>query len=55
MLEGKQRREIRRKLRKAGQDGLVSWYRTPPELVSEEIELFFRPHIQSAADKAAFV
>lgn len=55
MLEGKQRREIRRKLRKAGQEGLVSWYRTPPELASEEIELFFQLHIQSTADKAAFM
>ena len=54
-LAGKQRREIRRKLRKAGQDELVSWYRTPPELIEQDLEQFFDLHILSGAEKAAFM
>ncbi len=54
-LEGKQRREIRRKLKKAGQETLVGWYRTPPETVGEDIATFIHLHRQSGADKAAFM
>ncbi|MGB0386808.1 MAG: GNAT family N-acetyltransferase [Ardenticatenaceae bacterium] len=54
-LAGKQRRELRRKLRKAGQEELVSWYWTPPELIPEEMGNFFRLHMKSGAQKAAFM
>lgn len=54
-VDGKQRRELRRKLRKAGQEGLVSWYRVPPEGVAEEMESFFHLHALSSPEKAAFM
>ncbi len=54
-LEGKQRRELRRKLRKAGQDAFVGWYHATPDTIEEEMEHFFRLHARSSADKAAFM
>ncbi len=54
-LEGKQRHEIRRKMRKAGEEALVTWYRVTPPLVEEEMEHFFRLHALSDPAKAAFM
>ncbi|MBA3533667.1 MAG: GNAT family N-acetyltransferase [Ardenticatenales bacterium] len=54
-LEGKQRRELRRKLRRAGHEALVSWYQVRPEQVEEEMECFFRLHALSDAEKATFM
>lgn len=54
-LEGKQRRELRRKLRKAGQEELVSWYHVAEGLVPEELEHFFELHARSGPDKATFM
>lgn len=54
-LEGKQRREIRRKLRKAGQESLVSWHITPAAAVHEAMPVFLRLHQGSSAEKAAFM
>lgn len=57
-LEGKQRRELRRKVRKAGQDVLVSWYQvrggSRPEL-DEAMETFFDLHARSDPMKATFM
>lgn len=54
-LVGKQRRELRRKLRKAGQDELVTWYRSPQGMVEEDLDRFFDLHIQSGTDKETFM
>lgn len=54
-LEGKQRREIRRKLKKAGQDMLVGWYRATPDSIDEDMATFVQLHRQSGADKADFM
>jgi CelD/BcsL family acetyltransferase involved in cellulose biosynthesis len=54
-LDGKQRREIRRKLRKAGQEGLVSWHVTPPDGVQEAMPIFLWLHQLSTPAKAAFM
>lgn len=54
-VDGKQRRELRRKLRKAGQEGLVSWYQVSLEEVREEMETFFHLHTLSSPEKAAFM
>lgn len=54
-LDGKQRREIRRKLRKAGQEGLVSWHVTPPDGVQEAMPTFLWLHQLSTPAKAAFM
>jgi len=54
-LDGKQRREIRRKLRKAGQEGLVSWHVTPPDGVQEAMSIFLWLHQISTPPKAAFM
>jgi len=54
-LDGKQRRELRRKLRRAGQEALVSWYRVGPALLEEEMERFFHLHALSGADKLLFM
>lgn len=57
-LARKQRHELRRKVRKAGQEALVSWYQvrgvTPAEVV-EAMETFFALHASSGPDKAAFM
>lgn len=54
-LDGKQRRELRRKLRRAGQEALVSWYRAPGAALEEEMTRFFELHARSSPDKAAFM
>jgi CelD/BcsL family acetyltransferase involved in cellulose biosynthesis len=54
-LDGKQRREIRRKLRRAGQEALVSWHVTPPDGVADALPIFFRLHKLSMPDKAIFM
>lgn len=54
-LDGKQRREIRRKLRKAGQEGLVSWHVTPPNGIQEAMPIFLWLHQLSTPAKAAFM
>lgn len=54
-LDSKQRRELRRKLRKAGQEALISWYRVPAAALEEEMAHFFALHARSGADKAAFM
>lgn len=54
-LDGKQRREIRRKLRKAGQESLVSWHVTPADAVHEAMPDFLRLHQLSTPEKAAFM
>ncbi|MDQ7028993.1 MAG: GNAT family N-acetyltransferase [Ardenticatenia bacterium] len=55
-LDAKDRRELRRKMRKAGRAGLVSWYRvTDPAHVAEDLPLFFALHRAGAPEKAAFM
>lgn len=57
-LDGKQRRELRRKVRKAGHDVLVSWYQVrngPPSGLDEAMETFFDLHARSDPTKAAFM
>ncbi|MCZ7567415.1 MAG: GNAT family N-acetyltransferase [Ardenticatenaceae bacterium] len=57
-LDGKQRRELRRKVRKAGRDVLVSWYQVragPPSGLDEAMETFFDLHARSDPTKAAFM
>jgi len=56
MLEGKQRREIRRKLRRAGGQDALSWYIVGPKHDLEtEIEDFLALMAASTPDKAAFL
>jgi len=55
-LEGKQRREIRRKLRRTGADEEVSWYFVGPEYnLGAEVEDFLDLMAASTPDKAAFL
>lgn len=54
-LEGKQRRELRRKLRKAGQDALVGWYHATPDSLEADMEHFFQLHANSSPEKARFM
>jgi CelD/BcsL family acetyltransferase involved in cellulose biosynthesis len=54
-LPGRQRRELRRKLRKAGQDALVAWYNVERADLEEEIEHFLRLHALSSPEKAHFM
>ncbi|MGH2544494.1 MAG: GNAT family N-acetyltransferase [Ardenticatenaceae bacterium] len=54
-LDRKLRHELRRKLRKAGQEALVSMHHVPAALVAEEMEDFFRLHALSSPEKAAFM
>lgn len=57
-LDGKQRRELRRKVRKAGHEVLVSWYQVrngPPSGLDEAMETFFDLHARSDPTKAAFM
>ncbi len=54
-LDGKQRHEIRRKLRKAGHEGLVSWNITPADGVQETMPTFLWLHQLSTPAKAAFM
>ncbi|MCP4536113.1 MAG: GNAT family N-acetyltransferase [Chloroflexi bacterium] len=56
MLEGKQRREIRRKLRRAGGETAQNWYIVGPEHDLEaEVEAFLDLMAGSAPDKADFL
>jgi len=56
MLEGKQRREIRRKLRRASGQAALSWYIVGPEHNLEtEVEGFLDLMAASTPDKAAFL
>lgn len=56
MLSGKDRRELRRKVRKAGRTTRVDWQllRTPDKIV-ENLGAFFELHQKSAPDKAEFM
>ncbi|MFQ5855137.1 MAG: GNAT family N-acetyltransferase [Anaerolineae bacterium] len=56
MLSGKDRRELRRKIRKAGRTARVDWQllRTPGE-VDEHLDVFFDLHQKSHPDKAEFM
>ncbi|MDQ4077287.1 MAG: GNAT family N-acetyltransferase, partial [Chloroflexota bacterium] len=54
-LESKQRRELRRKMRRAGKEALVTWYHVASHLVEEEMEHFFRLHALSDPRKARFM
>jgi CelD/BcsL family acetyltransferase involved in cellulose biosynthesis len=54
-LDGKQRRELRRKLRHAGQEALVRWYRASPSQLAEEMEHFFHLHALSSPEKSTFM
>ena len=56
MLEGKQRREIRRKLRRAGDQGALNWTIVGPEHdLESEVEDFLDLMAASTPDKAAFL
>jgi len=56
MLEGKQRREIRRKLRRASGQATLSWYIVSPEHDLEaEVEDFLNLMAASSPEKAAFL
>jgi len=56
MLGGKQRREIRRKLRRAGSQAALGWYIVGPEHNLEaEVEDFLDLMAASTPDKAAFL
>lgn len=56
MLSGKDRRELRRKMRKAGRTARVDWrlMRSPDEL-DEHLDVFFDLHQKSHPDKAEFM
>ncbi len=55
-LEAKSRRELRRKLRQAGQRAFTSWYYvTCPDQVAEDLPTFFALHRSSGPEKAAFL
>jgi CelD/BcsL family acetyltransferase involved in cellulose biosynthesis len=57
-LERRDRHELRRKLRKAGREALVSWYRErgeQPAALAEALEVFFELHARSHPEKAAFM
>lgn len=55
-LNGKDRREVRRKIRKAGRTARVDWQllRTPDE-IDEHLDIFFDLHQKSHPDKAEFM
>lgn len=56
MLDGKDRRELRRKMRKAGRTARVDWQllRTPTE-IGEHLDTFFDLHQKSHPEKAEFM
>ncbi len=54
-LSAKARHELRRKLRKAGREALVSWYWVAhPDAVAEDLPTFFHLHTLSSPEKAMF-
>lgn len=56
MLDGKDRREIRRKMRKAGRTARVDWQLLrSPEEVDEHLSTFFDLHKKSQPEKAEFM
>ena len=56
MLDGKQRREIRRKLRRAGGQAALNWYIVGPEHdLQAEVEDFLDLMAASSPDKTAFL
>ncbi len=56
MLNKKQRHELRRKIRRAEREAQVQWYMTSdPDLLSQDVEVFFDLHRKSSPDKEDFM
>jgi len=56
MLDKKQRHELRRKMRRAEREAVVSWYMTSDlELLQEDVEAFFDLHRRSTPGKEDFM
>lgn len=54
-LAGRQRREIRRKMRRAGDEAIVSWHVARAPLSDGDLDHFFALHAASSPDKAHFM
>lgn len=55
-LDSKDRHELRRKLRKAGQDALITWHTVEhPHQIQADLPTFFELHMASGPDKAEFM
>lgn len=56
LLSGKQRHEVRRKLRRLSEQGVVEYcFISHPEEISGAMDIFFRMFVESRQDKATFL
>jgi CelD/BcsL family acetyltransferase involved in cellulose biosynthesis len=56
LLSGKQRHEVRRKIRRLSEQGVVEYsFISHPEEIPEALDIFFRMFVESRQDKATFL